>query len=374
MRHLGLDVLVRLLDLEPQEHGVLLDDALQAAEVGAAERPGVLKRVVRLPPLVARRESALQGRARGRVDEERAEARGDAAVPRGVEDELEPFNARGAEGGAADRLPLGEASPQHRGLLHAPLDLPHHAGAHEVHLVPHLVKDPVVDVLPEPDGAVQRPLVHMLLLAVGRLLRRRRLWVRDYVVHLLHDLQDLHADLQRVGLPVDLILHEAEALGAVGDAPVEGLLELDGLAGHAELVGDVEPLGRPEEDGAVPLALAGHGRVPLAEQLQLQLQPGDARAAESRREIAAVQLRTAGPGWSQLLRGLLDNPIYSPRGDVLHLRHRVRHPRDLVLEVEQALVHCCIHAAHAGLHLRPADQRFPGLLQVLHAVNQPVDL
>mmetsp|Transcript_116427 Transcript_116427/g.361777 ORF Transcript_116427/g.361777 Transcript_116427/m.361777 type:complete len:390 (-) Transcript_116427:1025-2194(-) len=279
VRHVGLHVLVRLLDVQREEDRVLLrvHRALEAAEVGPPEGARLLEVVRGVAALAPGRERALQRHAGRPVEEERAHAVRAVAVAGGVEDELHALDAGGVEGHAAHGLARGEAAPQQGRVLQAPLDAPHHARAHELHLLLHLVHDPVVDVPARHDQPFQR--LHRQLGLVRVRGQRGRL---DGVLDVPDRLEDLDADAEGVVLPVDLVLEEAEALGAVRHAAVEDLLQRRHLLAQVELVDQAHALAGPEEDGAVPRGLVLHGRVRGPEELQLQLQAVGAGHVELR--------------------------------------------------------------------------------------------
>mmetsp|Transcript_19520 Transcript_19520/g.58816 ORF Transcript_19520/g.58816 Transcript_19520/m.58816 type:complete len:370 (+) Transcript_19520:483-1592(+) len=313
----GLHVLVRLLDVQGECDRVLLSVhcAIKAAKVGAAEGALLLEEMRGISALAPSVQGTLQRCPRGSEEVHRAHALRGTAVATGVEHELHALDAGSVEGRAAHGLAWREATPQQRGLFHAPLYPPDHPRAHDLDLPLHLVDQPVVDVTAKDHHALEWLYRGLELVDVSR----RRRWF-DWMLDLADRLQDLNTNAEGVVLAVDLVLHEAQPLCAVGHAAVEDLLKCRRLLPDKELVDHARPLARPQEHRAVARSLAVHRRIRGSVELELQLQAVRTSHVELGREPAGMQ-RGLGPRRRrpQKPRDVLDDPVDAARRQVLHL-------------------------------------------------------
>mmetsp|Transcript_44465 Transcript_44465/g.128508 ORF Transcript_44465/g.128508 Transcript_44465/m.128508 type:complete len:485 (-) Transcript_44465:39-1493(-) len=233
-------------------------------------------------------------------------------------------------------------------MLQSPLDAPNHTRAHGLHLGLDLLVQAIIDVPPQHNLALQWP--GQLVFGCGALLQLgRRL---DRMLDLPHSLQDLHTNSQRILLPVDHLPQEAKPLRPIRYPAVEYLFELGGLGTYVQLVHKIHTSACPQEDSAIASVLAFDGRVGVAEELQLQLQPMSASHVELGRKPTRMQARLGCRRRPDALGDIADHPIHAARWQVLDLRDSVMKLRRLLVQVAQAAL--CLRTELGHSVCRPA--------------------
>mmetsp|Transcript_115389 Transcript_115389/g.331167 ORF Transcript_115389/g.331167 Transcript_115389/m.331167 type:complete len:331 (+) Transcript_115389:1081-2073(+) len=221
---------------------------------------------------------------------------------------------------------------------------------------------------PKHDLALEglHPLIFFRLLHA---LRHRRRGL-DRVFNLPHGLQNFDANAERVLFPVDLVLEEAQALRPIWYPAVEDLLELSAFGADVELVHQVHALACPQEGRTVARGLALDGRVGVAEELEFELKPVGTRHVELRREPTGVEASLGRRRRSDAFGNIPDDPVDSPRGDVLDLGDGIVELPGLLVQVIEAtlriLPKLAHHAIDPGVDLRRVLLgRLPDLLHEL---------